>query len=388
MPVPTPKKGESKEDFIARFMSNVAMKDEYTDQKQRIAVAHSTWRNKNKESSDWHVIEFSAPIQENAFVNDEFIIKGIAINETTTHNGHKYIAEELEPASKTLIGKPLLIDHNNSVEAIKGTVSKSFWNSTARNVQFEAKIMDKTIREMVKDGRIKNVSIGAFAQDLVKDEDSDSYIAKGIKFAELSLVAVPADEGATFAMAFAKNYALKEALWQSETEIPLIEMECPECGKKFEDKKKMRKHMSTHEDEDEEAEESYLPKVKKSLKGGLGEEMTEINSVEIEQLKTELAKLKEEKRLSLVEKYNSLCKEKSVKALETSKLSEEMIHSLIEQVSDIKIVSTELKSQVTPKVNIEGLDNFVFERYTEDTGKPAFWVMPDSKGRIAVKKWQ
>jgi len=39
-----PRKGESKQDFISRFMS--ATKEEYPDQKQRLAVAYSYWRNR------------------------------------------------------------------------------------------------------------------------------------------------------------------------------------------------------------------------------------------------------------------------------------------------------------------------------------------------------
>ncbi|MBO7734742.1 MAG: hypothetical protein J6S67_19435 [Methanobrevibacter sp.] len=41
-----PNKGESKEDFISRFMS--VTKDEYPDIKQRYAVALSYWDRRNK----------------------------------------------------------------------------------------------------------------------------------------------------------------------------------------------------------------------------------------------------------------------------------------------------------------------------------------------------
>ena len=41
-----PNKGESKEDFIKRFMS--VTKDEYPDRKQRFAVANSYWERRNK----------------------------------------------------------------------------------------------------------------------------------------------------------------------------------------------------------------------------------------------------------------------------------------------------------------------------------------------------
>lgn len=44
-----PHKGESKEDFISRFMSET--KEEYPDNKQRLAVAYSYWKNA-KDSND------------------------------------------------------------------------------------------------------------------------------------------------------------------------------------------------------------------------------------------------------------------------------------------------------------------------------------------------
>lgn len=49
-----PNKGESKKDFISRFMS--ATKDEYPDEKQRIAVAYSYWDRRDKKE-DMKVIK-------------------------------------------------------------------------------------------------------------------------------------------------------------------------------------------------------------------------------------------------------------------------------------------------------------------------------------------
>lgn len=49
MPIPTPTQGESQSSFIARFMSNDAMKKEFPEEKQRLAVAYSTWRKHKKE---------------------------------------------------------------------------------------------------------------------------------------------------------------------------------------------------------------------------------------------------------------------------------------------------------------------------------------------------
>jgi len=278
---------------------------------------------------DWHLIEFSTPIVEFKQDNEIFVIKGTAISETTTHNGTKYVAEELEKASHSLINRPLLVDHKNEIASIKGRVINSFFDNNERKLKFEAQIMDEQIKQMVSDGRINSVSVGAYAKDLMKEEDG-SLKAIGINFAELSLVAVPADENATFGMAMSSNYALKESL----------------NGEKEKFEKDERRLM----------------------------DMTEIN--EMEKLKAELDALKlkneslekdnmsfnKEKRNNLEESYRVLCKEKGLKEKDVSALSDETISVLMEQETQSQEVTTlleELLLQVEAKVMSEShfLDN-------------------------------
>jgi hypothetical protein len=44
MPIPKPRKGEEKQDFISRCMGNETMLDDYPDNKQRAAVCYASWR--------------------------------------------------------------------------------------------------------------------------------------------------------------------------------------------------------------------------------------------------------------------------------------------------------------------------------------------------------
>ncbi len=44
MPMPSPNEGETRSEFISRFMSSGAMLDDYPKQKQRLGVAYSQWR--------------------------------------------------------------------------------------------------------------------------------------------------------------------------------------------------------------------------------------------------------------------------------------------------------------------------------------------------------
>lgn len=49
MPLPTPNKGESKDDFMDRCMGNDTMVEEYPEEDQRYAVCESQWGKKSKE---------------------------------------------------------------------------------------------------------------------------------------------------------------------------------------------------------------------------------------------------------------------------------------------------------------------------------------------------
>jgi hypothetical protein len=143
--------------------------------------------------------------------DNEFLIKGVDINETTTLNNVKYIAEELEKAAVSFRNVPILLDHKNEVRNIVGrTTERVNWNPNMKRVDFEGRIMDKTIQEMIKDGRIGNVSIGAKVENLTEESDG-SMKAMGIKGLEISLVAVPGDCGATLAHALENSFILKES---------------------------------------------------------------------------------------------------------------------------------------------------------------------------------
>jgi len=52
MPIPTPQKDETKQEFIERCMSNDTMVKEYPNEGQRYAICLTQWRNKNKNKDD------------------------------------------------------------------------------------------------------------------------------------------------------------------------------------------------------------------------------------------------------------------------------------------------------------------------------------------------
>jgi len=153
------------------------------------------------------MLEYFVPIQSSAELDGDFTINGIAINETTTSNGHKFIGEELSKAANTLIGVPLLKDHNNSVDSIVGRVNVAHWDESLRNIPFSAVVKDTKMKQLIRDKLLSTVSVGAHVkpEDIEETDDGD-IIPHNIDFKELSLVAVPADGGATFSTALNSAY--------------------------------------------------------------------------------------------------------------------------------------------------------------------------------------
>ena len=57
MPLPKPKEGEPKKDFIDRCMANPTMNEDFPDSSQRRAVCEKQWDKKGKSSLDDYIKE-------------------------------------------------------------------------------------------------------------------------------------------------------------------------------------------------------------------------------------------------------------------------------------------------------------------------------------------
>ena len=176
-------------------------------------------------------LNFSIPIEQATIKSSvdmgckRFLIQGTAINATLTRNGVKFTEDELEKSAQSLRNKPLLKDHNNSVDSIVGkTTNNVFYDSTSKCVKFEAEVIDEGCKYKIKAGLIGAVSVGCMVSEM--EEEEDFVIAKGIDFVELSLVAVPADPNAGIQTAI--SCSLKDKKKATETIPEKVEVKIQE----------------------------------------------------------------------------------------------------------------------------------------------------------------
>ncbi len=227
---------------------------------------------------------YQVPIMEKGLIDDEFIIQGTALNAVTTSNNHKFLAEELKPAAKTLGGVPLLKDHTNEVEAVMGRVLKGTFMEAEKRIDFKATVIDKTMQGMINDGRIDSVSVGANVEEL-EETDDGFFIPRGINFRELSLVAVGADEGATFGVALQEAYNSKLTLGKTP------EGEEMSKGKMGEEEDKKAEEEIKKAEEEKKAEAAKAEETKKA-EDAKAEESSKILKI-LERVDGRLKKLEE-----------------------------------------------------------------------------------------------
>lgn len=82
MPLPKPKDDETQEQWIERCMSNEAMKEEFPDKDQRLAICYEKWRDKEEDSLDEaerRIVPFAGEMRTASGEDGTMIIEGYPI---------------------------------------------------------------------------------------------------------------------------------------------------------------------------------------------------------------------------------------------------------------------------------------------------------------------
>ena len=159
-------------------------------------------------------IENYQDVQENTTLKG-IMVNGTAIKEVTSRNGVKYLAKELEKATPSLRGKPILKDHQNNVDSIVGKVIESTYDIAEKAIKFKGVVTDEKVKTLILNGLLNHVSIGASVKKMHQEESQDGeslMVAEGIEILELSVTPVPGVQAASisagegFAMALQESY--------------------------------------------------------------------------------------------------------------------------------------------------------------------------------------
>jgi HK97 family phage prohead protease len=217
MPMPKPKKDESKQDFINRFMDDPVMIKEYPDEKQRLAIASQMWDDKKNRTSVNRYFDFQEMrALEPATDNPEYIIEGLAIPYEVTTNVGDWFEEIIKRGAldgADLKDVPLFVHHedrkiplarsrnNNINSTMQLTVDDRGLNFRAK-LDVENNVEAKALYSAVQRQDITGMSFSfTISKENWIDLDSDlpkREIIKFTKIYEISALWSPQYDGDTY----------------------------------------------------------------------------------------------------------------------------------------------------------------------------------------------
>lgn len=248
---------------------------------------------------------YTMPIEESVSSDDgkTIKVKGIAVKAGTSRNGRKYVVEELEPATNTMKGKNIKMNHSGNVEDNVGIVTNSLFFNEAVNYEATARNTARhpDVVNMIQNKLIQHVSIEADIDKLIEDKDDEGkpiVVAKGIKFTGLAFVDTPGVEAASVGIAEAfdkiidknkkeesfmeEKIKVDEKVKELEDKIKALETEASKYKELYDEAVKLK-----DEDEEDEKEEEKIEDIKEKVE-------TDESKVkeENERLKRELKEIK------------------------------------------------------------------------------------------------
>lgn len=206
MPLPKPKDGEQKDDFISRCMSNDTAKEEVPDNDQRLAMCYRLWDEKNEANA--------VPFETSPFERRYFDVTELRVKEDSESNaitGYAavfnswsedlgFFKEQIAPGafSRTIKNGDIraLINHDpNLVIGRTKNGTLRLWEDD-KGLAYEVDLPDTSyaldLRESI---RRKDITQNSFGFQTVKDEwaeDGRRRTLREVKLFDISPVTFPA----------------------------------------------------------------------------------------------------------------------------------------------------------------------------------------------------
>lgn len=162
MPMPTPNKDESQEDFIKRFMADSLMVKEYPDEKQRYKIALEQWKEK---------VSAAESKMTEEMLGGWWDVTASDIKFTGTSNGkpitHTYSKEEIQQMAEgydpEVLEAPVKIEHTDEGQA-HGWVEKVRVKAKNGRLYLQARLkeLSETLRKALLDGSYRSRSVEVY----------------------------------------------------------------------------------------------------------------------------------------------------------------------------------------------------------------------------------
>lgn len=261
---------------------------------------------------------------------DKIKVSGIAVREGVSLNKRKYISKELKSFAPTLIGKPLLKDHEGYTDNVIGKVTNAEFRKDGGLVTYEGWIKEdgSDILEKIKDGRIHEVSIGAISGRVVKEsEDSDILIPKDMKALELSTTPIPGVRGTSM---FVKQ---ENKIDLSDKAIEKMIKDYDKNSNSFSNeniKKPSERRLNMESEEKEKALKLQVETLEKEKA-----EAEKANTEKVEALEKEKVELEKARKQDAIDRYAEKAKAKGMEVKDLSNKSMETIQMAIEMADEL-----------------------------------------------------
>ena len=320
-------------------------------------------------------------------------VQGIAVKAGISKNNIKYTPEALSKTSHELADKPILKDHKAITDNTIGrTITSEYKDGT---IYYEGWIREDGtgIIQRIMDGRIKEVSIGAMVDRLVKesDDDDEALIAEGIHYLELSTTPTPGVTGTSItapatnsAKTSTKDFDIKVPLFESiKTILPIEEKENTETAEEIPTKKAV--HLPEFPKEDTINQKIFKQDnltIIKETGGGLNmKEEIAINEGNIslekyKQMRNELYRLKDQIKEDMV---------KEILALNENLKKDDLMEK---EMSELRLIRTYEDKLNIAKKEVETVKPKAEVKEAKEDLMEAFHVIPKTEGRIQAKSGQ
>lgn len=279
-------------------------------------------------------------------------ISGVAVREGLSRNNRKYLAEELNKFAPTLIGRPILKDHEGLTDNVIGKITEAQSIDGGKSIIYKGWVKEDGtgLLEKFRDGRISEVSIGSFSRRFVRDKDNEEVIIPiDMEALELSTTPTPGVIGTSISVGEnIKEESIKSMIENYEKENTQSNSHIIEKEDKMESDDIKSAEVAEGE---AKVEETPVEAPVEEPKAEEPKEETPVEETEVEKLKAELEALKaknvsfeqekialeESKRQDAINKYKEKATAKKLKLRDFSNASMEMILLATEMVDEFEI---------------------------------------------------